>query len=114
MVHYYSHLQKENRAQEILSALPRAVHRICGRAGSRALISLPSATSQAQAKVLSHKPISPPNFLTKTPTTGGFTVILYRMNMAPTCYLTGRLQLAKKPSMTTFKLQCQPAAPEDH
>lgn len=37
------------------------------------------------------------NFLTKMPTTGGFTIILYRMNMTPTCYLTGWLQSAKKP-----------------
>lgn len=48
------------------------------------------------------------------PTTGGFTIILYRMNMTPTCYLTEWLQSAKKPSMTTFKIQCQPAAPGDH
>lgn len=35
------------------------------------------------------------------------------MDMTPTCYLTGWLQLAKKPSKITFKLQGQPAAPED-
>lgn len=47
------------------------------------------------------------------PTTGAFAITLYRMDMTPTCYLTGRLRLAKKPPVTTFKLQSQPAAPED-
>lgn len=83
-VHYYSHLQKESRTQEVLSALPKAIHSIHSRAGSPTLISLSSATSQAQAKVLSHKPISHSDFLTKMPTSGGFKIMLYRLSMPPT------------------------------
>lgn len=59
-----------------------------------------------------HKPLSHSNFLTKIPTTGGFTIIIYRMNTPPTCHLTGWSQLAKKPSVTTLRLQ-SPAAAED-